>query len=180
MSRTGHSMSTKYNVLFNGQTAFDEAKLALDNSYEDNFWERLPIEPLEIEETFIPLPGQSTAQSTDKQGFDKAEEKAVKSIQKHSMVIDGLEKNKQIDEAQDTICQALILGGILGVLGTYFLLGHSDFALRSVLPANSPALKYARPYLKIRALAFIPSLFSTVGFSAFRGCMDTVTPLKIR
>ena len=55
MSRTGHAMSTKYNVLFNGQTAFDEAKLALDDSYEDNFWERLPIEPLEIEETFIPV-----------------------------------------------------------------------------------------------------------------------------
>jgi len=116
MSRTGHTMSTKYNVLFNGQTAFDEAKLALDNSYEDNFWERLPIEPLEIEETFIPLPGQSTAQSTDKQGFDKAEEKAVKSIQKHSMVIDGLEKNKQIDDA-------------------YLLLGKSRYYLQRFIPA---------------------------------------------
>lgn len=116
MSRTGHSMSTKYNVLFNGQTAYDEAKLALDNSYEDNFWERLPIEPLEIEETFIPLPGQSTAQSTEKQGFDKAEEKAVKSIQKHSMVIDGLERNKQIDEA-------------------YLLLGKSRYYLQRFIPA---------------------------------------------
>jgi len=116
MSRTGHSMSTKYNVLFNGQTAFDEAKLALDNSYEDNFWERLPIEPLEIEETFIPLPGQPTVASTDKQGFDKSEEKAVKSIQKHSMVIDGLEKNKQIDEA-------------------YLLLGKSRYYLQRFIPA---------------------------------------------
>lgn len=116
MSRTGHSMSTKYNVLFNGQTAFDEAKLTLDNSYEDNFWERLPIEPLEIEETYIPLPGQSKAPSTDKQGFDKAEEKAVKSIQKHSMVIDGLERNKQIDEA-------------------YLLLGKSRYYLQRFIPA---------------------------------------------
>ncbi|GMH92052.1 hypothetical protein TL16_g12235 [Triparma laevis f. inornata] len=83
------------------------------------------------------------------------------------------------EAAEDTICQAQILGILLGIAGTYFLLGHSDFALKSVLKSDSPALKYARPYLKIRALAFLPSLFSTVGFSAFRGTMDTVTPLKI-
>lgn len=40
-------------------------------------------------------------------------------------------------------------------------------------------MDYARPYLLIRAFAFIPSLISLVGFSAFRGVMDTVTPVKI-
>ena len=40
-------------------------------------------------------------------------------------------------------------------------------------------MEYALPYLRIRALAFLPSLISTVGFSAFRGKMDTITPLKI-
>jgi hypothetical protein len=116
VNRTGHTMSTKFNVLYNGQIAFDEAKKQLDDSYEDNFWERLPIEPLKIEETILPLPGQSVTESADKQGFEKAEEKAVKAIQKHSMVIDGFEKNTQIDEA-------------------YLLLGKSRYYLQRFIPA---------------------------------------------
>ena len=109
-------MSAKYNVLFNGKIAFEEAKTELDNSYEDNFWERLPIEPLKIEEEIIPFPGQTVQNDTEAQGFDKAEVKAVKSIQKHSMVIDGFEKNNQIDEA-------------------YLLLGKSRYYLQRFIPA---------------------------------------------
>lgn len=116
VSRNMHAMSTKYNVLFNGNIAFDEAKKQLDNNYEDNFWERLPIEPLKIEEDFIPMPGQSNTKPTEAQGFEKAEEKAVKAIQKHSMVIDNFEKNKQIDEA-------------------YLLLGKSRYYLQRFIPA---------------------------------------------
>lgn len=44
---------------------------------------------------------------------------------------------------------------------------------------GAPAREFARPYLLIRGFAFLPSLFSLIGFSAFRGVMDTVTPLKI-
>ena len=116
LSRSTHSVAAKYNVLYNGNIAFDEAKMQLDESYEDNFWERIPIEPLKIEEDIIPLPGQSANNDTEVQGFDKAEEKAVKSIQKHSMVIDGFEKNKQIDEA-------------------YLLLGKSRYYLQRFIPA---------------------------------------------
>jgi len=115
-NRTSHAMSTKFNVLFNGNIAFDNAKKQLDDSYEDNFWKRLPIEPLKIEEEIIPLPGQSVTKPSELQGFEKAEEKAVKSIQKHSMVIDGFEKNKQIDEA-------------------YLLLGKSRYFLQRFVPA---------------------------------------------
>ncbi len=110
-------MSTKYNVLFNGNNVFDEAKQQLDDTYEDNFWERLPIEPLKIEEEeIIPMPGQTITKSTEAQGFDKSEEKAVKAIQKHSMVIDELERNKQIDEA-------------------YLLLGKSRYYSQRFIPA---------------------------------------------
>ncbi len=116
VSRTSHSMSAKFNVLFNGNIAFEEAKTQLDNTYEDNFWERLPIEPLKIEEEIIPFPGQTVNNDNEAQGFDKAEEKAVKSIQKHSMVIDGFEKNNQIDEA-------------------YLLLGKSRYYLQRFIPA---------------------------------------------
>ncbi|MDH3321759.1 MAG: tetratricopeptide repeat protein, partial [Flavobacteriaceae bacterium] len=116
LSRNTHAMATKYNVLYNGNLAFDLAKEQLDATYEDNFWERLPIEPLKIEEVFIPMPGQSINKSNEAEGFDKAEEKAVKAIQKHSMVIDGFEKNKQIDEA-------------------YLLLGKSRYYLQRYIPA---------------------------------------------
>jgi len=109
-------MITKYNVLYNGNIAFDAAKEQLDATYEDNFWKRLPIEPLKIEEDFIPMPGQSNTKPTEAQGFDKAEEKAVKAIQKHSMIIDDFEKNKQIDEA-------------------YLLLGKSRYYLQRYIPA---------------------------------------------
>ena len=37
--------------------------------------------------------------------------------------------------------------------------------------AGAPAMDYARPYLIIRAFAFLPSLISVVGFSAFRGVL---------
>ena len=109
-------MSTKYNVLYNGNIAFDEAKKQLDDTYEDNFWKRLPIEPLKIEEDIILMPGQSQANSSELQGFEKAEEKAVKGVQKHSMVIDGFEKNKQVDAA-------------------YLLLGKSRYYLQRYIPA---------------------------------------------
>ena len=111
-------MSAKYNVLFNGNNAFNDAKKQLDETYEDNFWKRLPIEPLKIEEEeiIIPMPGQTITKVTEAQGFDKAEEKAVKAIQKHSMVIDELEKNKQIDEA-------------------YLLLGKARYYSQRFIPA---------------------------------------------
>ena len=90
--------------------------MQLDATYEDNFWERLPIEPMKTDEDVILMPGQSQTEPSEKQGFEKAEEKAVKTIQKHSMLIDGFEKNSQIDEA-------------------YFLLGKSRYYLQRFIPA---------------------------------------------
>ena len=116
MSRESHALNTKFNILYNGDIAFKEAKEQLDASYEDDFWNRLPIEPLKVEEDFIPMPGQSVTNNKEPEGFEKAEEKAVKAIQKHSMVIDGLEKNDQIDEA-------------------YLLLGKSRYYLQRFVPA---------------------------------------------
>ncbi len=100
LNRSYHSMTTKFNVLYNGNIALEKGIQDLANKYEDNFWELLPIEPLHIDEE-IPLviPGEGENSEKPKAPFDIAEEKAVKAIQKHSMLIDGEEKNKQIDEA---------------------------------------------------------------------------------
>ena len=82
LNRSFHSVTTKYNVLYNGQVAFDQEKQQIDDSYNDNFWERLPIEPLKIVEQEITIPDLPTAQTGDEdekivlEGFEKAEQKA--------------------------------------------------------------------------------------------------------
>ncbi|MDJ0645134.1 MAG: hypothetical protein QNJ57_04040 [Flavobacteriaceae bacterium] len=103
INRGFHSLTTKYNVLYNGQVAFDQAKQQIDDEYNDNFWEILPIEPLKIEEEKLEiptLPGQQKKVTDESaSGFEKAELKAIKAVQKHSMDINGRERNKQIDDA---------------------------------------------------------------------------------
>lgn len=85
LNREWHALNTKYNVLFNGEMAFEQAWEALQNGYQENFWEPLPIE------RFAP---PLTAQATSP--FDLAEQKAAKAIAKHGMTIKGEEKNDQM------------------------------------------------------------------------------------
>jgi len=99
LSRNSHALSTEYNILYNGGVALDKGIIELKSKYKDNFWERLPIERMQINKENI-LPGQTAANPN----FERAETKAIKAIQKHSMNIAGSERNPQIDEAH------LILG----------------------------------------------------------------------
>jgi putative MATE family efflux protein len=80
---------------------------------------------------------------------------------------------------QDAVCQALFVGMLMAAVSSAFIFLRPDQVLYSVLSKDAPALAYAKPYLLIRAFSFIPSLISLVGFSAFRGVLDTVTPVKI-
>ena len=104
-----HTLTTKYNVLFNGKEAFNIGEQILEQAYEDNFYELLPVEP-------INLRGENIDESSIVPGFDRAEEKAVKAIQKHSMNINGNQYNRQIDEA-------------------YLLLGKARYYDRRFFPA---------------------------------------------
>jgi MATE family multidrug resistance protein len=83
------------------------------------------------------------------------------------------------DAVQDTVCQSLLLATLIALPFTVLLLAKPDFFLRSVLSSDAPAMAYARPYFLIRAIGFWPSLLSVTGYSAFRGALDTVTPLRI-
>lgn len=198
VNRNYHAVTTEYNVLYNGNLALDAGLKDLSTTYDDNFWEVLPIErtqPVAVAST--PSQGSSTtvgaapgganapgkdaksakealnpkdpmggikgvadkvgaAQNFDlgakKNGagsskgdagtasaggaqggaqqtpnFKRAEEKATKAIQKHSMNIGGSEKNPQMDEA-------------------YLLLGKSRYYENRYLPAleafNYILLKY--------------------------------------
>ena len=80
---------------------------------------------------------------------------------------------------QDAICQALFVGFFIAMIGGPLMYFNPNRALGAVLTEGAPAMKYALPYLIIRSFAFLPSLVSLVGFSAFRGILDTRTPVKI-
>lgn len=86
-------MNTKYNVLYNGNLAFEEGREQLRQDYRDNYWEILPVERLQVS-------GEVRLDSEENNpNFLRAEEKATKAIQKHSMDVQGIEKNPQTDEA---------------------------------------------------------------------------------
>ena len=93
LARNSHALSTKYNILYNGQVGLDKGVKEIKASSDDNFWKRLPIEKMEIVEDF------TTTTKPKNTNFEVAEAKATKAIQKHSMNIGGREKNFQIDEA---------------------------------------------------------------------------------
>ena len=110
INRNIHAVTAEFNTLYNGYNALEQGRQSLNESYFDNYWEVLPIERMQIFEEIV-LPGQSKNEN-----FNRAEEKAVKAIQKHSMNIDGKEKNPQMDEA-------------------YLLLGKSRYFDQRFIPA---------------------------------------------
>jgi len=122
ISRNYHALSAKDNTLYNGYIALEEGRLSLNETYQDDYWDILPIERMQISEE-VTLPGQSKNES-----FNRAEEKAVKAIQMHSMNIQGKEVNPQMDEA-------------------YLLLGKSRYFDQRFVPAleafNYILYKYA-------------------------------------
>lgn len=93
LSRNSHALSTKYNILYNGEMALEKGIEDVKSQNSDNFWELLPIERMQVTEERM-LPGEN--RNTN---FERAETKATKAIQKHSMNIQGSEKNPQMDEA---------------------------------------------------------------------------------
>lgn len=95
LGRKYHALTTEYNVLFNGQEAFDKYYLDLNQSFVDNYWDILPVEPFVFKEN----DDSPTLDSKSTDGVSRAEEKATKAIQKHSMYINGQERNTQADEA---------------------------------------------------------------------------------
>ncbi|TRX37890.1 gliding motility protein [Flavobacterium sp. ZT3R18] len=93
LARNSHALSTKLNILYNGQIALDKGVKGIKDNSPENFWKRLPVEKMQVSDD-LPVDGKS--KNAD---FELAEAKATKAIQKHSMNIDGREKNYQIDEA---------------------------------------------------------------------------------
>lgn len=124
LNRTYNSVTTKYNILYNGNLAYQEGLHQINQKHKDNFWEQLQLEPITFEELKASISGFSKNPTFGNQKeeekelttFDKAEEKAVKAIQLHAMNIGGRERNSQIDDA-------------------YLLLGKSRYYTQRFIPA---------------------------------------------
>ena len=113
LNRKYNALTTQYNILYNGEVAFQQGIQNINSTYEDDFFELLPIEPLKFERSILKTPDYSSKMKGPGEGFssnnnttqepqspfDIAEQKAVKAIQKHSMNINGKERNKKIDDA---------------------------------------------------------------------------------
>ena len=93
INRNWHAMTARYNTLYNGNRALELGIEEMNQNYQDYYWEILPVERMHISETVLP-PG-----TVINPNFQVAEQKAVKAIQRHSMLIEGRERNPNIDEA---------------------------------------------------------------------------------
>ncbi len=93
VSRNYHALTAHYNVLFNGNEALEKGIQQLDRKTEEDFYREFPLEGIEFNDKVF-LPGQSRSQD-----IQKAEEKAAKAVQKHSIYYRGQEYNGRMDEA---------------------------------------------------------------------------------
>ena len=100
---------TKYNVLYNGEEAYAKGLTELRNKYQDDFGKILPVEP-------IGMTGKVQLDGVENPNFERAEEKAIKTIQRHSMVFNGIQRSYKIDDA-------------------YMLLGQSRYYNERFFPA---------------------------------------------
>ena len=133
VNRNYHALTTYFNILFNGEEVFKDGIEGINKGFKDDWFEQLPIEPIVFDDRKIAAPKFNNSQpgggfgfeknnsttsneSKEQTPFEKAEEKAVKAIQKHGMNINGLERNRQIDDA-------------------YLLLGKSRYYSQRFIPA---------------------------------------------
>ena len=107
LNKNFHSLTTKYNFLFNGNNLYAEGLIDLENDLRENFWTLLPVEKFKF---------YDADEDERETNFTKAEEKATLAIQKHSMNVDGKERNPIMDQA-------------------YFLLGKSRYFDNRFIPA---------------------------------------------
>ncbi|NPA42406.1 MAG: tetratricopeptide repeat protein [Chlorobi bacterium] len=93
VSRAYHKTTAEYNILFHSRQSLRQGVEELKRKAQSDYYSELPLEGLEFDDK-IYLPGQSKTAA-----LSRAEEKAAKAVQKHSMEIRGSEYNPKMDEA---------------------------------------------------------------------------------
>ena len=74
-SRWWHSFNARYNTYFNGSQAFIEGNLEKEKGNKDNYTEQIPLYPV----------GNKESRDLGKGQYDRAIEKAEKTIRRHSI-----------------------------------------------------------------------------------------------
>lgn len=109
-NRAFHNSTAWFNTLFNAEKEMDKKIKELEFNYTDNYSEILPVDPrpevtdFSLSEEYIDQmaaglsPGKNN-QTKQVDGFDLVEQKALKAIEKHSMLINGVERNKTMTHA---------------------------------------------------------------------------------
>lgn len=93
LTRGYHATTAKYNILYNGQLAYDKGVEEIKEKRTDNFAKILPVEMMQPDEV------EEIVNTQKNPNFQRAEEKAIKAAQNHSIYIAGTENNPQIDDA---------------------------------------------------------------------------------
>jgi tetratricopeptide (TPR) repeat protein len=122
ISRNLHAVGTEFNTLYNGNIALQAGLDGLEQNFKENYWDVLPVERMTVKDQAT-VPGDKAADPS----FELAEAKAVKAVQKHSMLINEVEYNPQIDEA-------------------YILLGKARYYDQRFIPALE-AFNYILQYM---------------------------------
>lgn len=110
-NRAFHNTTAWFNTLFNAEKEMDKKIDELEFSYTDNYSEILPVDPrpevtdFSLSDDYIDemaaglSPGRKGNDAKAVDGFDLVEKKALKAIESHSMLINGVEKNKTMTHA---------------------------------------------------------------------------------
>lgn len=153
-NRAFHNSTAWFNTLFNAEKEMDKKLNELTFEYQDNYSEILPVDPLpalveaDLTDDFIneqalkltPSSGGASTKETPATGFDLVEKKALKSIEKHSMLINGIERNKTMTHAY------LVLGKARYYKGKSFEALEALNYLQTKLPKHKKYTPEAKLY----------------------------------
>lgn len=157
-NRAFHNSTAWFNTLFNAEKEMDKKIDELELNYSDNYSEVLPVDPRpeiamgDPTESFIDNQAagfKSGGKSNDAPsftGFDLVEQKALKAIDRHSMLINGIERNKSMTHAY------LVLGKARYNKGQGFEALEALNYLQSKLPYHKKYTEEAKLYT---ALAYL-------------------------
>ena len=187
-----HELSARYNVLYHGEEALEQALNTLDDLEEDYG------QPL----SFIAPSLRAGARDSSIFGLlERAETKAVKAVQKHSVTLNNKEYNKHIPRAYNLIGKARLLAGnsfeaieafekaksiattradldqaYWGLALSRYHLGETEAALRDLL-AIEKSDKPKASASNVRLLAL--ELLRNRGADSLEAIMDQVTAKKL-
>src|SRR5690554_6369741 len=110
-NRTFHRTTSCFNTLSNAEKEMDKKIASLEYQYQNNYSENLPLDPrpeitgYEFSEEFINQqsssfnPNSNTSNTPLAGGFQLGETKALKGVDRHSMLMHGVERNKGMTRA---------------------------------------------------------------------------------